>query len=271
MLKNKTAIIYGAGGSLGGAVAKAFAASGAHVFVTGINIAPVQKVADDIIASGGMANAAAVDALDGAAVKSHLETVTQQTGSVDVVFNAIGLKDTQNIPLVNMELDDFLRPIEIAMRTQFITCTAAGAAMMQQKSGVILSLTATPGGIGYPNVGGFGPACSAIESFSRDLASELGQYGVRVINIRSGGSPDSRPFMEALQEDKEMAEFFLKKLSADTMLKKMPKMQDIANTAVFLASDMAAAITGVTIDVTSGTTTGINYDTVSIPFVEKRV
>lgn len=270
LLQNKNAIIYGGGGSLGGAVAKAFAAAGAVVFVTGISIQSVQKTVDAITASGGKAQANVVDALNELAVKNHIEIVVAQAGSVDIVFNAIGLQDTQNIPLTEMALDDFVRPIDIAMRTQFITCTAAGRVMKQQNSGVILSLTATPGGIGYPNVGGFGPACSAIESFSRDLASELGIYSVRVVNIRSGGSPDSRPFMEALEQDKEMAEYFLKKLANDTMLKKMPLMKYIADTAVFLASDMAGAITGVTIDVTSGTTTGLNYDTVVIPFKQDR-
>ncbi|MCF7220734.1 SDR family oxidoreductase [Marilutibacter chinensis] len=71
---------------------------------------------------------------------------------------------------------------------------------------MILSLTATPGGIGYPNVGGFGPACCAIESFSCDLASELGPHGVRVTNIRYAGSPDSRVFREAVEQSGERAD-----------------------------------------------------------------
>jgi enoyl-[acyl-carrier-protein] reductase (NADH) len=129
----------------------------------------------------------------------------------------------------------------------------------EQKSGVILSLTATPGGIGYALVGGFGPACSAIEAFSRDFAAELGPRGVRVVNLRSAGSPDSRPFREALDQGGEEMKDFMAKLRADTMLKKMPMMKDIANAAVFLASDLADKITGVTLDVTAGTTSALNY------------
>jgi NAD(P)-dependent dehydrogenase (short-subunit alcohol dehydrogenase family) len=153
------------------------------------------------------------------------------------------------------------------MQTQFLTATAAGRIMVTQRSGVILSLTATPGAIGYPLVGGFGPTCCAIEGFSRDLASELGRYGVRVVNIRSAGSPDSRPFLEALAHSSEEAQEFIHKLEGDTMLKQLPMMVDIANVAVFLASPMAGKITGVTVDVTSGTTNGLNYKTPSIPFV----
>ena len=141
--------------------------------------------------------------------------------------------------------------------------------MTKQKSGVILSLTATPGGIGYPLVGGFGPACCAIEAFSRNLASELGTARVRVVNPRSAGSPDSRPFRDALEQGGEKAKEFLAKIEQDTMLKKMPVMSDIANAAVFLASDLAGKITGVTLDVTAGTTSALNYKASPIAFVKK--
>jgi 3-oxoacyl-[acyl-carrier protein] reductase len=135
--------------------------------------------------------------------------------------------------------------------------------MMQQRSGIILSLTATPGGIGYPYTGGFAPACCAVESFSRNLASELGPYGVRVVNIRSGGSPDSRVFKEAVESNPHEMETVLRKMEDDTMLKKLPLMADIANVAVFLSSEMAGKINGVTVDVTSGTTAGLNYRAVA--------
>ena len=266
MLQNKNAIIYGAGGSLGAAVAKALAAEGAQVFLSGHHLASVQKIANEIISAGGKAQAAEVDALNEDAVGIYVDEVVKNSGSLDISFNAVGLRDTQDIPLVEMKVDDFTRPVDIAMRTHFITATAAGRYMIKQGSGVILSLTATPGGIGYPNVGGFGPACCAIESFSRNLASELGPYGVRVVNIRSGGSPDSRVFKEAIETGGEELAKAIKRLEGDTMLKSLPLMQDIANVAVFLASSMATKITGVTIDVTSGTTSALNHTVLTIPF-----
>ncbi len=266
MLQNKIAIIYGAGGSLGGAVSKAFANAGAKLFLTGRSLSTVQKVADEILASGGICETAEVDALNEKEVGDHIQEVLRKVGKVDISFNAIGLEDTQDIPLVSMQLEDFIRPITRAMQTQFLTATAAGRLMMKQRSGVILSLTATPGGIGYPNVGGFGPACCAIESLSRNLASELGAHGVRAVNIRSGGSLDSRVFKEAIETGGPEVITVIKRLESDTMLKALPSMQDIANTAVFLCSDMAAKITGVTIDVTSGTTSALNYKVGTIPF-----
>jgi NAD(P)-dependent dehydrogenase (short-subunit alcohol dehydrogenase family) len=259
ILQNKNAIIYGAGGAMGGAVAKALAAAGANLFLTGRHPASVQKVADEILAAGGSAAVDEVDALDEKAIHSHMERVVQKAGSVDISFNAMGVEVIQNIPLTDLGADDFVRPITLTMQSRFLTATAAGRVMMKQGSGVILSLTATPGGIGYPYTGGFAPACCALESFSRNLASELGIYGVRVVNIRSGGSPDSRVFKEAIANSPEIMDTVIRKMKGDTMLKALPLMADIANVAVFLASEMAGKITGVTVDVTSGTTAGLNY------------
>jgi 3-oxoacyl-[acyl-carrier protein] reductase len=267
--KNTNAIVYGAGGSLGGEVAKALAREGATVFVTGRKLGPVKALATTILAAGGKAEAAEVDALDAKAVNDFVNDLTRRTGTLDVSFNAISLKDRQDVPLTEMTLDDFVRPVRIAMETQFITATAAGRIMREQRSGVIISLTATPGGIGYPNVGGFGPACCAIEGFSRNLASELGPFGVRVVNIRSAGSPDSRVFRQAIEQDGEKATAFIQKMKDDTMLKDLPSMADIANVAVFLSSSLASKITGVTVDVTCGTTAALNYKIPAIAFVQQ--
>lgn len=267
ILKNKNAIIYGAGGSVGSAVAKVFAQEGAHVFLTGLSIKSLEKLAREIKDAGGKATIDVVNALDEKSIKSHADKIIHSQQTVDISFNAIGLEDVQNIPLINMELDDFIRPITRAMKTQFLTAKIVGAIMKKQGAGVILSITATPGGMCYPNVGGFGPACNAIEGFSKNLAAELGLSGVRVVTIRSAGSPDSRPFQEALNQNKQMADIFIKKLAQDTMLNKLPLVKDIANIAAFLASPNASAITGVTIDATSGTTSGLNASKIPIAFI----
>jgi 3-oxoacyl-[acyl-carrier protein] reductase len=259
MLQNKNAIIYGAGGSIGRAVAKAFAQAGAKVFLTGRNLASVQNIADEIIASGGKTEAAQVDALDGTSVNNHIDSVVKKAGTIDISFNCIGLQVVQNMPLVDMSVDDFVRPVTIAMRSHFLTATSAGKVMMKQNSGVILSLTATPGGIGYPYTAGFAPACGAMETFYRNLAAELGIYNIRVVNMRSAGSPDSAVFKHAIDTMPDVMAGILQKMEADTMLKKLPLMADIANVAVFLASDIAGKITGVTVDVTCGTTAALNY------------
>jgi len=269
LLKNKNAVIYGAGGSLGSAISLVLAKAGTKLFLSGHKIEPVKKLADEINNNGGNAAAFIVDALNEKEVNDFVKNVVNKAGTIDISFNLIHYHDIQGIPLVEMALEDFRRPVLRATESHFITATAAGRVMMKQRSGVILSLTATPGGIGYPLAGGFGPACHIIENFSLGLASELGVYGVRVVNIRSAGSLDSKVFKDAVEKGGTKATEFIKKIEEDTMLKKMPLMEDIANTALFLASDMAAGITGVTVDVTCGTTSALNYKVPPIAFIQR--
>ncbi len=263
LLSNKTAVIYGAGGSLGGAVARALASEGCRVFLTGHRLPSLEKVAAEIHAAGGQAETAIVDGFDENAIGKHLDELIQRAGKIDISFNAVDIEVFQNRPLVELSEEEFAVPVYRTMQTRFLTAKAAAIRMMKQKSGVILTLTATPAGIGYPYTGGFAPACSAVENFSRTLASELGVYGIRVINIRSGGSPDSRVFKEAFEMNPVGAGAVFEQMKKDTMLKKQPPMIDIANTAVFLCSGLAASITGVTVDVTCGTTAALNYRVVS--------
>lgn len=259
ILQHKNAVIYGAGGSLGGAVAMALAAAGARVFLTGHRKESVEKVASQVIAAGGRAEVDVVDGFNEQAITGHLEKLVQKSGSIDISFNAVGVDVVQNVPLIALSEHDFVQPITQTMQTRFLTAKAAGNIMMRQGSGVILFLTATPGGIGYPYTSGFAPACAAIEAFSKNLASELGVYGVRVVTIRSGGSPDSRIFREAIEAEPEAMHAILDKMRQDTMLKKLPLMEDIANAAVFLSSAHANAVTGITLDLTCGTTAALNY------------
>ena len=111
ILQNKNAVIYGAGGSLGGAVAKALAAAGARVFLTGRHFGSVQKTAEEILASGGLAETDQVDALDEIAISNHLDRVVQKAGTVDISFNATATRVVQNIPLVDIAVNDFMEPI----------------------------------------------------------------------------------------------------------------------------------------------------------------
>jgi 3-oxoacyl-[acyl-carrier protein] reductase len=263
ILRNKNAVICGGGGSLGGAIAKAIAREGAAVFLAGRRLAPVKAVADEIVDSGGRAEAAVVDAANPDAVNDFVDAILHKAGTLDLSYCAIDFQVVQNVPLVQLSVEDFVRPVSIAMQSHFLTATAAGKIMLKRHSGVILSVTATPGGIGYPYTAGFAPACAAIEGFSRNLAAELGAYGVRVVNIRSGGSPDSKVFREAIELNPGNMEVVLRGMENDTMLKRLPLMKDIANTALFLASDLAKGITGVTVDVTAGPTAGLNYRVVS--------
>ncbi len=202
LLQSTTAVIYGGGGSLGSTIARALAREGATLFLIGRQLTPVKSVADEIVASGGRANAVVADALNQSEVEALVGSITADGTALDLSLCAIDYQVVQGMPLVEMDVEDFTRPIALAARSNFLTATAAGRVMMRQRTGVILSLTATPGGISYPFTAGFAPACSATETFTRNLASELGPFGVRVVNIRSGGSPDSGVFRQAIERDR---------------------------------------------------------------------
>src|SRR5215469_8244342 len=128
LLSEKTAVIYGAGGAIGSAVARAFAHEGANVFLTGRNLASVTAVANEISAAGGAAEAALVDALDEAAIEQHLEDTVKKTGRIDVSFNAAGISGAkvrdnnyQGVPLAMLSLESFYRPIATYTQINFLT------------------------------------------------------------------------------------------------------------------------------------------------------
>ena len=152
LLKNKVAVIYGAGGAIGGAVARAFAREGATLFLTGRRRAAVEAVAKDIVSAGGSAEAAEVDALDEQAVDTHLQSVIEKAGRVDVSFNAVGIPDAKilGVPLVELDVEQFSLPIATYATSYFLTARLAARRMVANKSGVIMTVTALHSRTGIP-------------------------------------------------------------------------------------------------------------------------
>jgi 3-oxoacyl-[acyl-carrier protein] reductase len=256
LLEGKNAIIYGGGGAIGGAVARAFAREGAHLFLAGRTLESLEEVAEEITASGGIAETAQVDALDEEAVEEHIGKVAETTGRIDILFNAIGMQDVQGTPLHEMSLEDFARPITIATRTQFLTARAVAQRMIGQGSGVILTITAGPARRAVPNVGGFDAACAAIESLWRTFAAELGAYGIRLVVVASTGSPDTPDHREMLElharATGKSLEEILADFGSDTLLGRLPRVDEVADVATIMASDRASAMTGTIANVTCG-------------------
>src|SRR5262245_18986204 len=186
LLKDKVAVIYGAGGGSGGAVVRAIASEGAKVFLTGHKLAPVEAVAQEIVAAGGSAEGAEVDALDEQAVHTHLQAVIGKAGRVDISFNAIGIPNAGilGVPLTELQVEQFSLPIISYTTSYFLTARLAARRMLANKSGVIMTVTATHSREGIPLVGGYGPAQAAKEALTRDLSAELAPHGIRVVGLR---------------------------------------------------------------------------------------
>lgn len=258
-LTNKTAVIYGATGAIGAAVAKTFALHGAHVFITGKNREALDKLASEIKDAGGIVSGSLVDALDADAVAEHLEIVMKTAGKLDISFNAIGIKQTgvQGIPLLRLSPEQYIDPIIAYSRSNFITATAAARHMMVNKSGVILGITAVPSVLAAPLVGGMAASWSGIETLTRTLAAEVSTHNIRVVCLRADGMPETHTITEVFGLHAKGAGMpshkeFQGLMESLTLMKRLPKLQEIANTAVFMASDYASAITGTTINVTCG-------------------
>lgn len=255
LLGNKNAIIYGAGGGIGGGVARAFAREGAKVFLAGRTRESLEAVATDIETAGGSAEVAVVDALDERAVDEHAQAVVSQVGSIDVSFNLIRRGDVQGTPLVDMTTDDLLRAVANGLHSNFLTARAAGRRMIEQRSGVILHLNSGSGAGAMPGMGSTGPADAATETFMRYLAAEVGPHGVRVCGIWTAGVADTLSKEKLIDvggknaPEPQTVEEMIARMAA---LRRAPRLADVAEAAVFLASDRAAGMTGTMTNVTCG-------------------
>jgi NAD(P)-dependent dehydrogenase (short-subunit alcohol dehydrogenase family) len=254
MLQDKVAVVYGAGGGIGGAVARAFAAEGARVLVTGRSRAAVEVVAKEIAAAGGSAGAAEVDALDERAVEDHLRAA----GRVDISFNAVGIAnaDVVGVPLAELGAEQFALPLRSYVTSYFLTARAAARHMIPNRAGVIMTVTALHSRTGLPLVGGYGPAQAAKEALTRDLSAELAPQGIRVVGLRPQGMPETRTIKDAFEPRARATgmtwEQWQALLASRTHPRRLMTLAEMAHVAAFVASDRASGLTGTTVNLTMG-------------------
>ena len=235
LLQNKVAVIYGAGGAIGGAVARAFAAEGAQLFNPGREI----------------------DALDEGAVDAHLQSVIDEAGRLDISFNAIGIPETAvgGVPFAELDVERFALPIRVYTTSYFLTARLAARRMVPNRSGVIMTVSAVPARAGTPLNGGYGPAYAAKEQLTRDLSVEFAPHGIRVVGLRPHGMPETNAMRELYDAKKrgmtwEQFEAFLANSSHP---RRVMTLDEVGNMAAFLASDKASGTTGTTVNMTMGT------------------
>jgi NAD(P)-dependent dehydrogenase (short-subunit alcohol dehydrogenase family) len=258
MLQGKVAVIYGAGGAIGSAIARAFAREGARLVITGRRQEPVSAVARDIAETGGSASAAEVDALDEQAVDAHLQSVVDSAGRVDICVNAIGIPNAKilGVPLVDLDVEQFSRPLTAYATSYFLTARLAARHMIRQRSGVIMTVTALHARTGIPLVGGYGPAMAAKEALTRDLSAELAPHGIRVVGLRPQAMAETPTIRDAFAPRAaasgmtwgQWQEF----LASRTHSRRLMTLAEMANMAVVLASDSASGMTGTTVNLTMG-------------------
>ena len=244
LLDGKTAVIYGGGGTIGGGVAKVFAAEGARLFLAGRTLSKLQAVADAI---GSGVDVAEVDALDAASVDAHADAVAAAAGGIDISLNVISQQDVQGTPMVEMDVEDYLRPVVTTARTTFLTAAAAARHMRGQANGGVILFF---GGAANPprgfHLGGLQTAFHAVEAMRRQLSSELGADGIRVVTLRTSGIAESIT-------DPSLRERISRGIVDASLLGRVPTLEDVGNAAAFAASDRARMITAAHIDISAGT------------------
>lgn len=264
-LTGKVAIVYGGSGSLGAGVAKAYAAAGARVFLVGRTEATLAKAAAEANAdAGAAANAEAgavvaydvLDARDEEAVEAHAASVVERAGRIDISVNLVPRGDWHGVPLTEMSVEQYTRPVVQGIACQFITARAAARRMTAQGSGVILSLDSGSAN-GSPMMGGTAAADGAIDALIRQFAQEVGPAGVRVCGIWTAGvtdslTPEKLASTGAPGLDEAGVTGIRSHLDGLRMTKRSPRIADVAALATFLASDAAVSITGTWINATAG-------------------
>jgi 3-oxoacyl-[acyl-carrier protein] reductase len=259
LLKGKCAVVFGAGGSIGAAVAKAFAAEGAEVFLAGRSKSKVEQVARQIAAAGGRSDVAAVDTLDDSAVIQYVDGIVRQAGKIDIVIDLTGpvAKEYGNGKnAVDLPVDEFMVPLQTMMKSRFITARCAARQMVKQNAGVIIFVTGSPARPHVPGATAIGAAFAAMENLTANLAFEVSPSGVRVVCVRTVANVDSR----SIQDTAEMAagrlhitkEEVLEKVAQANFLKVAATVQDTANAAVLIASDRARMLTGTVVNASAG-------------------
>ncbi|MET9483562.1 SDR family oxidoreductase [Streptomyces sp. NPDC006638] len=251
MLKDKIAIIYGGAGSLGSGIARAYTEAGARVFLAGRTESTLRKAAT---AAGTAYDV--LDAQDEEAVEAHAASVVERAGRIDISVNLVPRGDLQGVPLTEMSVEDYTRPVVRGIACQFITARAAARRMTAQGSGVILSLNSGSAN-GSPMMGGTAAADCAIDALIRQLAQEAGPSGVRVCGIWTAGvadslTPEKLSAAGAPPMDEAAVAGVVAHLDTLRMTRRSPRIADIAALATFLSSDAAAAITGTWINATAG-------------------
>src|SRR5262249_15713052 len=268
MLRDKVAVIYGAGGASGGAVARAFAREEARLFLTGRLRAPVDAVAEEIVSAGGSAEAAAVDALDEQAVDAHLQSVIDKASRVHISFNAVGIPGARvlGVPLVELDVEQFSLPIMTYATSYFLTArmaarrmlpnSAGGRGRVRKGGGVIRPAPARPSRMGLPLSGGYGPAMAAEEALTRVLSAELAPHGIRVVGLRPQAIPETGTLKEAFEARAKVSgmtwEGFQELLASKTHSRRLMTLEEMANTAAFMASGRASGMTGTIVNLTMG-------------------
>ena len=248
-LKDRVAIVTGAGSGIGAASALAMAREGARVLVVDINDAAVKKTVEQIEKAGGQAAGARADVTRAADNQSIVEQAVARWGRLDVFFANAGVPQWKT-DIEDVEEKTFDQIFAVNVKGVWLGAKYALPVMKKQRRGVFLITSSTSAIRPRPGGQTYAASKGAVTTLTKALALEAAPHGVRVVAIApvATHTPMLPTFMNKVEVDEEG----LRQYIATVPLGRLNEPQDLANTAVFLASDDAAMITGSCVEVDGG-------------------
>lgn len=258
-LKEKVAVVTGAGNGIGRGIALGLAAEGAFIVAADLNESNAGKLIREIAATGGKGVHLAVDATDERSVEEMVQKSLQQFGHIDILVNNAGGGSGVG-PVVKLSATQWDRCIELNLRSVFLCSAATARVMIPRRSGRIINISSISGKVGESLIGPYSASKFGSIGLTQVMAKELARYGITVNAVCPGyvWTPGWEGMAEALREnfavlaEKTTAQIFEARVNAAVPLGRPQTPEDVAVLVAFLASERAKNITGQAINVDGG-------------------
>ena len=256
-LEGKAAIVTGSGQGIGKAIALTFARAGADLVIADLNSTTSKSTADAISDLGRQALVVPVDVRDKNQIDNMVNKTLEKFKRIDILVNNAGGGYT-TVPLLEMSEEDWDKFVTLNLKSTFLCCKAVGKVMVQQKRGNIVNMASMVVFGAYPLGANYSAAKAGVKNLTETLAVELGPYNIRV-NALAPGVIETPMTAELYQKRPELKEQRLKSIP----LKRLGKPEDVANVALFLASDASGYVTGQTIIINGAMATFVTTELIS--------
>lgn len=246
-IKGRRAVVTGGGSGIGRQICLTLAAEGAVIVIPDRDLAAAEETASLIADLGGSATTAQVDVTDGPGVEAAVSTIVDQHGGIDILINNAGVMSAGK-KFLDMTREEWDREIQICLYGVLNWCKATLPVIVAGGGGSVVNIASDAGRVGEQKMAVYSAAKSGVIAFSKAVARELGPKGVRINCVAPGSTRTPLLMKNRMMQDAET----VAKVERLYPLRRLGEPSDIANAAVFLASDAAGWITGQTLSVSGG-------------------
>lgn len=244
-LAGRVALVTGAGSGLGRSIALAFAAAGAALALVDVDEAAARRTLE---MAGGRGDGVRADVAEPRAVGEAIAALSDRLGPADIAVNNAGIAPKRRMPLHEMSVDDWERVLAVNLTGAFLVCRAVLPAMVERGFGVIINVASAAGLVALPGRSGYAASKGGLIQLTRTLAAEYADTGIRA-NALCPGYVDTPLLRQGLADPKRAA-----RLTAMIPMRRIAHTKEIADAALFLASERSSYMTGQTLVVDGGWT-----------------